>query len=146
MPTPTHNTHTRSTDSQPSMVDADRPHAVNELWCNAFNAGDLTTLMATYENDAVMVPGPDAEPLQGHAATEAALRWFLGLGGTVRFSPRHWLVQGDLALASIAFIIDGATDADGNPVDLRGVTSEVLRRQPDDAWKYVIDHPFGGSE
>jgi ketosteroid isomerase-like protein len=132
-------------ETQSTDIDTGPPHAVNQLWCDAFNAGDLPALMATYERDAVIVPGPGAEPLQGHAAIEAALTWFLGLGGMLRFTPRHWLVQGDLALASIAFTMDGGTDADGNAVDLHGVTSEVLRRQTDGTWKYVIDHPFGGS-
>jgi ketosteroid isomerase-like protein len=134
------------TATPPTAVDPTLPHALNQLWCDAFNAGDLPALMATYEPDAAIVPGPGAEPLRGHAAIEAALTWFLGLGGKLRFTPRHWLEQGDLALASIAFTMDGGADADGQPVDLHGVTSEVLRRQPDGSWKYVVDHPFGGSD
>ena len=132
------------TDPRPS-ADPDRPHALNQQWCDAFNAGDLAALMDTYEPDAVIVPGPGAEPLQGHAAIEGAMTWFLGLGGTLRFTPRYWLVSGDIAMSSIAFTMDGGKDADGNPVDLRGETAEVIRRQPDGTWKYVIDHPFGGS-
>ena len=134
------------TATPPTAVDPTLPHALNQLWCDAFNAGDLPALMATYEPDAAIVPGPGAEPLRGHAAIEAALAAFLGLGGKLRFTPRHWLEQGDLALASIAFTMDGGTDADGQPIDLHGVTSEVLRRQPDGSWKYVVDHPFGGCD
>jgi ketosteroid isomerase-like protein len=130
----------------PTAVDPTLPHALNQRWCDAFNAGDLPALMATYEPDAVIVPGPGAEPLRGHDAIEAALTWFLSLGGTLRFTPRFWLEQGDLALSSIAFTMDGGTDAEGHPVDLYGVTSEVLRRQPDGSWKYAVDHPFGGSD
>ena len=137
-----------TTDPQPALdPDAlDRPHALNQQWCDAFNAGDLNALMATYEPDAVIVPGPGADPLHGLAAIEGAMTWFLGLGGTLSFTPRYWLVTGDLALSSIAFTMDGGTDPGGNPVDLHGVTSEVMRRQPDGTWKYVIDHPFGGSD
>ena len=134
------------TATPPTAVAPALPHALNQLWCDAFNAGDLPALMATYEPDAVIVPGPGAEPLRGHAAIEAALTWFLSLGGMLRFTPRFWLEQGDLALASIAFTMDGGTDADGRPVNLHGVTSEVLRRQPDGSWKYAVDHPFGGSD
>jgi ketosteroid isomerase-like protein len=130
----------------PTAVDPALPHALNHIWCDAFNAGDLPALMATYEPDAAIVPGPGAEPLRGRAAIEAALAAFLGLGGKLRFTPRHWVQHGDLALASIAFAMDGGTDADGRPVDLHGVTSEVLRRQPDGSWKYLVDHPFGGSD
>jgi ketosteroid isomerase-like protein len=124
---------------------ATAPHALNRVWRDAFNAGDLAALLDTYEPDAVIVPGPGAEPLRGRAAIAEGLRAFLGLGGTLRFEPRFWLQQGDLVLASISFVMDGGTDADGNAVDLRGITSEVLRRQGDGSWKYVVDHPFGGS-
>ncbi|WP_375489300.1 YybH family protein [uncultured Jatrophihabitans sp.] len=127
-------------------LDPNRPNALNEFWRDAFNAGDLATLMSTYEPDALIVPGPGAEPLRGHDAIAGALQRFLGLGGTLSFTPRHWLVSGDIAFSSCAFTMDGGTDAEGNPVDLRGVTAEVLRRQPDGSWKYLIDHPFGGSD
>ena len=98
-----------------------------------------------YEPDAVLVPGPGADPITGHAAIRAALTWFLDLGGTLSFTPRHWLEQGDLVLSSIAFVMDGGTAEDGSPVELAGVTDELARRQPDGSWKYVIDHPFGGA-
>ena len=102
--------------------------------------------METYEPDAILVPGPGADPVPGHAAIEEALTGFLALGGQLRFTPRHWLVQGDLALASIAFVLDGGRDGDGSPIELQGVTAEVLRRQADGTWKYVVDHPFGGAD
>jgi ketosteroid isomerase-like protein len=121
------------------------PHDLNAQWRDAFNDGDLARLMTMYEPDAVLVPGPQAEPVTGHAAIEAALEWFLSLGGHLHYTPRHWLVQGDLVLASIAFVMEGGTDQDGNPVKLEGLTAEIARRQPDGTWKYVIDHPFGGA-
>ena len=48
-------------------------------------------------------------------------------------------------MGRIDFHLTDGTDADGNPVDLRGSTAEVVRRQPDGTWKYAIDHPFGGN-
>lgn len=122
-----------------------RPHELNEQWRDAFNAGDLELLMTMYEDDAVLVPGPGADPISGHDAIRSSLTWFLGLGGTLRYTPRHWLEQGDLVLSSIAFTMDGGTDEAGNPVELAGVTNEIARRQPDGTWKYVVDHPFGGA-
>jgi ketosteroid isomerase-like protein len=127
-------------------LDPNRPHALNDFWRDAFNAGDLAALMSTYEDGAIIVPGPGADPLHGHDAIADALSSFLALGGTLRYTPRHWLVQDDIAFSSIAFTLDGGTSADGNRVDLHGITTEVLRRQADGTWKYVIDHPFGGSD
>ncbi|RKS75576.1 uncharacterized protein (TIGR02246 family) [Motilibacter peucedani] len=120
------------------------PADLNDQWCRAFNEGDLARLVQMYEPDAVLVPAPGAEPLRGHTAIEAALDAFLALGGSLRFSPRHWLVHGDIALGSITFELDGAHDSDGAPLALHGTTAEVVRRQPDGSWKYVVDHPFAG--
>ena len=123
----------------------DAPHVLNQRWAAAFNDRDLTALMDMYEPDAVLVPGPGAPPVQGHDAIRAALEWFLGLGGTLQFTPHYWTVAGDLVLSSIAFTMEGGHDADGHPVPLQGVTAEVARRGTDGVWRYVIDDPFGGS-
>jgi len=120
------------------------PDALNIEWAVAFNAGDIDTLMTMYEPDAILVPGPDAEPVQGTAAIRGTLEWFLGLGGSLHFTPRHWIVAGNIALSSVAFRLEGGRDPHGTPIQLQGVTAEVFRRQPDNSWKYLIDHPFGG--
>ena len=137
-------TTTNAPMSAPLATDA--PDSLNIAWRDAFNAGDLDRLMTMYEPDAVIVPGPGAEPVQGHEAIAASLRWFLALGGRLDFTARHWVVSGELALGSIAFVMTGGHDADGDPVPLSGVTSELARRQPDGTWKYVIDHPCGGAD
>jgi uncharacterized protein (TIGR02246 family) len=129
------------------MTSPQRPAAsalteLNRAWADAFNAGDLDRLIEFYEPDAVLVPGPGAEPVQGLDAIQASLEWLLELGGRLVFTPRHWIVSGDLALGSLAFVMDGGHDAEGNLLDLSGVTGEVVRRQEDGTWKYVIDHPF----
>ncbi len=49
------------------------------------------------------------------------------------------------SITRIAFVMNGGHEGDGNPVELHGTTSELVRRQPDGTWKYVIDHPFGGA-
>jgi ketosteroid isomerase-like protein len=35
-------------------------------------------------------------------------------------------------------------DIDERPQKTQGHSSEVLRRHTDGAWRYAIDHPFGG--
>lgn len=128
------------------MTDLITPANFNQKWADAFNAHDVPTLMSMYEPDAAIVPGPGADPIYGHAAIQANLEGFLALGGRLRFTPRFSLVQGDTALGSAAFTLDGGHDPDGNPIELQGITTEVIRCQPDGNWKYVIDHPFGGSD
>lgn len=118
------------------------PELINVAWGEALAAGDVEAMLALYEADAVMVPGPGQEPVSGHAAIEASLRWLVSLGGTITHQPRFWIRAGDLAVGRIDFQLAG-TDPSGAPVQLDGATVELARRQPDGTWKYVVDHPFG---
>lgn len=127
------------------MTAAFSPEEINIRWGEAFNAADIPALLELYEPGAVLIPGPGAEPVSGQGAIEAALRWLTGIGGKITYQPRFWLQNGDLAMGRIDFHLSGGTDSDGNPLDLRGGTAEVARRQPDGTWKYVFDHPFGAS-
>ena len=54
-----------------------------------------------------------------------------------------WCMQvGELALLQGEWHLDG-TAPDGSPLELSARTAEVVRRQPDGSWLYVIDHAFG---
>ena len=51
----------------------------------------------------------------------------------------------DIALLSNEYTLEG-TGEDGKPFTLTGKTSEVVRRQPDGRWLYIIDHPSGAED
>ena len=50
--------------------------------------------------------------------------------------------SGDLALLHARYTIKG-TDAVGIPMEMTGKSAEVVRRQADGSWLFVIDNPFG---
>ena len=119
-----------------------QPDEINRRWSAAMNKGDVQALLDLYEPDAVVVPGPGAGATRGHDAIREALTWLVGLGGAVTHQPRCWLRCGDIAMGSITFQLNSANGAQGEPLTLAGTTAEVIRRQPDGTWKYLIDHPF----
>ena len=47
----------------------------------------------------------------------------------------------DLVLSFSDWNLTGAVP-DGEAVEMSGQTSDVLRRQPDGTWRFVIDIPF----
>jgi ketosteroid isomerase-like protein len=52
------------------------------------------------------------------------------------------LLSGDTALVIGNWTLK-AHDADGNDIDARGRYADVVRRQPDGRWLFVIDNPNG---
>ena len=108
------------------------------------NAGDMEGLLDLYEPDAVFVRGP-GDHVSGRDEIRAVLQGFLDTKGQISFKVRHAVQHGDIALLSNEYTLQG-TDAEGKPFTMSGKTSEVLRRQPDGRWLYIIDHPAGAED
>jgi uncharacterized protein (TIGR02246 family) len=106
----------------------------------AFNTGDIDQVLALYEGDAVLVPQP-GQVVEGLPAIGEALQGFLALKLPIRLERKRVLVMGEVALVSSSWKLSG-TGPDGSAVDLGGNTTEVIRRQQDGTWRYIIDDPF----
>jgi uncharacterized protein (TIGR02246 family) len=119
---------------------ANQPDDMPATFEQAFNSGDIDQVLALYEADAVFVPQP-GQVVHGLAAIREALQSFLALKLPIRLERKRVLVMGDVALVSSSWKLSGA-GTDGSAVDLGGNTTEVIRRQQDGTWRYVIDDPF----
>jgi uncharacterized protein (TIGR02246 family) len=105
----------------------------------AFNAGDLDGLVELYEKDARMVK-PDGSVAEGIDAIREQWQGFLVMGGRMTLKTRFVAQADDIALLRNDWSFN-SSDA-----QLASSASEVVRRQPDGTWLYIIDHPFGSSE
>ena len=120
---------------------ASKPEDVPLLFTEAFNAGDLESLVALYAPDARLVPQP-GQVVIGPTAIRDAFKHFLALKGHVTVEIAYVIQTGDIALLRVQWHLTG-TDPDGQPLSMGGNTSEVLRQQVDGTWLYIIDHPYG---
>lgn len=117
------------------------PEDMNSAFAEAFNSGDIESLVSLYEPEAVLVPVP-GQVAVGAEAIRAALLELLSLKGTMRSENQYALVQGDIALLRAKVHLIG-TRPDGSPLEINNHTAEVVRRQPDESWLYILDHPYG---
>ena len=115
------------------------PEHLMELFAERLNRANLDALMALYEPDAVLQPEPGTV-VRGSAAIRAALTQLLALSPKLRSEVRSVLASGDIALVSNAWSLVG-TAPDGSEVRQGGLSTDVLRRQPDGSWRVVVDLP-----
>jgi len=117
------------------------PEHVLDSIVTGINSGDLDSLMPLYESNAAFAtePGSLAPGLPGIAE---ALNGFIAMNGTLDIEVTRVLEADDLALVIGVWSFDG-TDPDGEPVHLEARNADVLRRQADGSWRFVIDNPWG---
>jgi uncharacterized protein (TIGR02246 family) len=118
------------------------PEDAHRLWGEAYMAGDLDGMLELYEPDATWMPQP-GNVVTGLDAIREHLTNFLTLRETTTFElkPEYTLEAVDLALLRARWTLKGKTP-DGEQVDIEGFTADVVRRQADGTWRYVIDDPY----
>lgn len=95
-------------------------------------AKDLTGLLELYEPTARIAASP-GRVVEGHEAIAKALEGLLSMGESPTLTARYTFETPDgLALSSCAYTVGMVS----------GNSAEVLRRQPDGSWKYILDNPF----
>jgi ketosteroid isomerase-like protein len=110
------------------------PQDMNRTFAQARNAGDVDGLLSLFEPNAVI-----QEVERRCASTEelrAHLKWLIALGGEMVSENNFAVEAGDLALLRA----DYAIYQDGK-ITITGSSAEVVRRQSDGRWLYVIDYP-----
>jgi uncharacterized protein (TIGR02246 family) len=117
-----------------------KPEDMSHVWSEAFNRGDLDALIALYEPGATLTrrEGPS---VVGHAAIRETFGPFLATKPHIDTTTRVIHVAGDVALTYGDWTLRGM-DADGTAREASGHSTEVLRRQADGAWRYIIDDPY----
>jgi len=103
---------------------APTPQQIHALFLNAFNRGDVETLVALYEPGAVLAVG-NGNAI-GHTAIRRAYQRLLADGARMQLAWPYCMHPGATSRGQEA---------------ISGMSTEVVRRQPDGSWRFVIDEP-----
>lgn len=122
---------------------ATSPQHLFEQISRHVNSGDIEALLGLYELEAAFVYRP-GEVIEGIEAIRGALERILALNPTMRAEVQKIVQTKEVALVINRWRLEG-TRSDGSPVETTGLSADVLRRQPDDSWRVLIDDPWGGA-
>jgi len=117
------------------------PVQVLESIVSGINTGNLDSLMPLYEGEAAFATQPGSLA-PGAPGIREALSGFIAMNGKLELDVTRVLEVDDLALVIGVWSFDG-TGPDGEPVRLAANNADVLRRQTDGTWRFVIDNPWG---
>jgi ketosteroid isomerase-like protein len=110
------------------------PREIHLLFERAFNGGNVEDIVALYEPGAVLVSG--GELVTGFEGLRRVYTDFLAGGVRMKLETRAVVESGE-GLA----VLHGAWSL-GPPLGTLGLSTEVVRRQPDGSWMFVIDIPY----
>jgi len=117
-----------------AVTDIDK---VYDTWQACFNAGDLDGLIGLYTSDVLYVD-PKGNELVGKANVRANLAEIVALKPTIVLGDRRHLLYRDIALTTNHWKLT-IPGADGSKQEIPGGGIEVMRKQADGGWRYIID-------
>lgn len=123
-----------------SPADVAGIRSVDSAFTAAANAGDAEGVAAAYADDAALL-APNLPPQKGRDAIKAFWGGFLD-AYTVRFEVASDTIEGrgDLAYNRGHYRFTAVPKAKGVPgVADEGKFVEILKKQADGSWKYVVD-------
>ena len=110
---------------------------VHKKLAEAYNTGDINTVLDMYDVNGVIVAEP-GNPVSGIQKFQDAVKGILSVKGKMEINTVYCLEAGDVAVGrSEWFIRDGGE----TKVAAKGI--ELLKKQADGTWKVLIDHAFG---
>ncbi len=120
-----------------------QPDDCSRVLVAALESGDIETSVALYESGAVLFR-KSGETMTGLDAIRE------NNAGVIALKPKFTIefitctLSGDGTLATNRMKANLAfTKPDGTPVNTNVDTLEVLRKQEDGSWRYIIDDPYG---
>jgi uncharacterized protein (TIGR02246 family) len=115
-------------------MSAHAPSEIHALFLDAFNRGDVEALVALYEPAAVLITR--AGNAVGHEAIREAYQRTVAGGGRMELETRAVIESGEgLAVLHASWTYHRGGTA------TPGLSTEVVRRQPDGTWLFLIDEP-----
>ena len=119
---------------------AHAPAEIHDLFRHAFNLGDVEALIALYEPNAVLVV--DGKDVIGRESIQKVFESLIAGRRRMTLETRGVIESPEgLAVLHGGWVVEPQAGVEAEPTT-RGLSTEVVRKQPDGTWLFVIDNPY----
>jgi uncharacterized protein (TIGR02246 family) len=120
---------------------AKKPEDCDLLVAEYINSGNVDAAVALYEPNATFMAEP-GKPVTGHAAIRQLMAGMMATKPKLTMKVPIVVQNGELALLVSDYTVV-STGPDGKQTSISARGTEVVRRQADGNWLFVIDNPTG---
>lgn len=117
-----------------------RPSDMNETFARAFNSRRLENLLGLYEDNAIHKVDGSETVFRGKREISVELERLLQSPGSMVSVNNFCIQHEDIALLRADWVL-----RDADKIIASGSTAEIVRRQADGSWLYIVDHAAGAT-
>lgn len=117
------------------------PEKMNQCFADAYNSGDVNRINSLFEKDAKIVRY-NGDIISGFEKMNEEHLGLLKLGGKMTSINKYCIEIEDIAMLRADWKIETKNEK-GEDMIIEGASSEIIRKQKDGTWLYIIDNPFG---
>ncbi|MBO0356008.1 DUF4440 domain-containing protein [Muricauda ruestringensis] len=118
-----------------------RPEEMNDFFARAFNSGIVDNLNRLFEPGAKII-NKDGNLITGKNEINQEHIGLLKIGGKMTSINKYCVVFEDIALLRADWKIV-TKDENGKNLEINGSSTEIVRKQKNGDWLYIVDNPFG---
>jgi len=117
------------------------PDDADEYFLDAVRNGDVKTAMTCFDNEAVYI-GKDGKPISGMDNIEKVITELCKMKPDIKVYEHQMAPVGNDMMYWLDKWRMTATGPDGKPFEMKGASANMMRRNADGHWLWLVDNPF----
>lgn len=108
---------------------------------NCIRTGDVNGALSSFDEEAIYITEP-GKFVKGKEEIKEKLEFLCSIKPDLQALRSSQFTIGDIASWVDEWTLK-ATLPDGTPLNMTGISSDVMKKQKDGTWAYLVDNPYG---